>query len=538
MPVEFRRSLAKSARSSCFRHHGFRSSRERAILPRFANRDRTMKLNRRRTIQLLGAGALSAAGMRLASAARSQKHRPNFLFFITDDQAQSALSCYGNSILKTPNMDRVGNEGVRFEQAFVTNALCAPSRASFLTGLYSHTHGVTTNGEEPGWEHQQGLSRDFDTWPKRLREAGYASAVVGKWHIKSLPYGFDHFAILPGQGAYFDPPFIVNGGHVKFRGHTDDVIADQALSWLRHRPTDRPFCLLCQFKAPHSPWEAAPRFADDFNDVEIPVPRAFERVPEGIPTPVLKTEMSVTDMDLTSRGVPRYLPAAQRKHANLQTFVKNYYRTLRGVDENVGRVLDYLDKEKLAENTVVIYTSDNGFFLGEFGLFDKRLMYEPSIKIPLLMRWPAQIDPRRVDDTHMVLNVDVAPTLLDVAGVAIPSHLHGRSWKPLLDDSRAEWRDAFLYEFFEYPAVHCVRKHRGIRTAEWKLIHFWEEPEEYALYNLARDPDELVNLARRPEHTARLEQLQTRLQQLRQETNDTSSPPEIVASEQTRKCPT
>ncbi len=497
-----------------------------------------MKLNRRNTLQMLGAGALAMAGMPSARAARASKDRPNFLFFITDDQAQSALSCYGNSILKTPHMDRIANEGVRFNQAFVTNALCAPSRASFLTGLYSHTHGVTTNGEEPGWDHQQGLPRDHDTWPKLLREVGYASAVVGKWHIKSLPFGFDHFAILPGQGAYFDPPFIVNGGHVRFRGHTDDVIADQALAWLRHRPTDRPFCLLCQFKAPHSPWQSAPRFSDEFTNVEIPIPLAFEKLPDDIPEPVLKTEMSVAAMDFSSRGVPRDLPPARRKHANLQTLVKNYYRTLRGVDENVGRVLDFLDKEKLAENTVVVYTSDNGFFLGEFGLYDKRLMYEPSIKIPMLMRAPAHLESKQVDDTHMVLNVDVAPTLLDIAGVAIPRALQGRSWKPVLEDPRTEWRDAFLYEFFEYPAVHCVRKHRGIRTSRWKLMHFWEAPEKYALYDLANDPDELVNLGQRPEHSTRLKQLQAHLQRLREETNDSKPPPEIASNVQTRKCPT
>lgn len=438
-------------------------------------------------------------GLGFSRAAEPRRARSNVLFFITDDQAQSALSCYGNSILKTPHMDRIGEEGVRFNQAFVTNSLCAPSRASFLTGLYSHSHGVTTNGEEPGWLDQQGIRRDLGTWPKMLRDAGYASAIVGKWHLKSLPFGFDHFAILPGQGAYFDPPFIVNNGHVRFRGHTDDVIADQALAWLRHRPKDKPFCLLCQFKAPHRPWESAPRFSDEFTDVTIPIPPAFEKLPEGIPAAVTKADMSIAEMsDFRARGVPPDLPPSERKEANLQAFVKNYYRTLRGVDENVGRVLEFLDREKLAQNTVVIYTSDNGFFLGEFGLFDKRLMYEPSIRIPMLMRWPTQIKPKQVDDLHMVLNVDIAPTLLDIAGAPLSQGLQGRSWMPVLENPKAAWRDAFLYEFYEYPAVHCVRKHRGIRTREWKLIHFWEQPDEYALYDLVNDLDELVNLAGRP----------------------------------------
>lgn len=497
-----------------------------------------MKLERRRTIQLLGAGALAAASGPFSRAvAKQPRARPNILFFITDDQAQSALSCYGNSILKTPNMDRIGDEGIRFELAFVTNSLCAPSRASFLTGLYSHSHGVTTNGEEPGWFDQQGLRRDQDTWPKLLREAGYASAVVGKWHIKSLPFGFDHFAVLPGQGAYFDPEFIVNDGHARFRGHTDDVIADQALAWLKHRPADKPFCLLCQFKAPHTPWESAPRFRDEFSDVEIPIPPAFERLPDNIPEPVLKTRMSVAGMDFSSRGVPRDLPPERRKQANLQTFVKNYYRVLRGVDENVGRVLDFLDKEGLAQNTVVIYTSDNGFFLGEFGLYDKRLMYEPSIRVPMLMRWPERIRPKQVDNAHMVLNVDVAPTLLEIGGAPPPKDLHGRSWLPLLDNPKTVWRDAFLYEFYEYPAVHCVRKHRGVRTRNWKLIHFWEQPEEYALYDLANDPDELVNLADRPEHARRLKDLRALLDRLREQTGDRDPPGYIAPKVRPGKCP-
>jgi arylsulfatase A-like enzyme len=497
-----------------------------------------MKLDRRDTIRMLGAGALAMTGMPFARAARPRSERPNFLFFITDDQAQSALSCYGNSILKTPHMDRIGDEGVRFNQAFVTNSLCAPSRASFLTGLYSHSHGVTTNGEESGWYEQQGIARDQATWPQLLREGGYASAVVGKWHLKSLPFGFDHFAILPGQGEYFDPAFIVNGEQVRLRGHTDDVIADQALAWLRHRPTDKPFCLLCQFKAPHRPWQAASRFNDEFTDVKIPIPPAFERLPESVPEPVLKTQMSVAEMvDFNERGVGRDLPPAKRKYANLQTFVKNYYRTLLGVDENVGRVLDFLDREKLAENTAVIYTSDNGFFLGEFGLYDKRLMYEPSIKIPMLMRWPARIEPKQVDDDHMVLNVDVAPTLLDIGGAAIPKDLQGRSWLPVLENRNAAWRDAFLYEFYEYPAVHCVRKHRGVRTKNWKLIHFWEQPEEYALYDLANDPDELVNLAQRPEHAQRMTQLKARLLELRHETDDRDPPGYTAPKVQPGRCP-
>jgi arylsulfatase A-like enzyme len=343
-----------------------------------------------------------------SGCARDDWHATRAGGTVAERTTELSPSCYGNSILKTPHMDRFGNEGMRFNQAFVTNSLCAPSRASFLTGLYSHSHGVTTNGEE--------------------------------------------------------------------------------------------------------------------------------QLPKNIPEAVVKTQMSIAEMDFSSRGVPHDLPPAQRKHANLQALVKNY-RTLHGVDENVGRVLDFLDREKLAENTVVIYTSDNGFLLGEFGLFDKRLMYEPSIKILMLMRWPAGIEPKQVDDVHMVLNVDVAPTLLDIASAAIPNDLQGRSWMPVLENRSAEWRDAFLYEFYEYPAVHCVRKHRGVRAKNWKLVHFWEQPEEYALYDLANDPDELVNLAQRPEHTQRMKQLKTRLRQLRDEMDDRDPPGYVAPSVRPGKCP-
>lgn len=512
-------------------------------------------VGRRNTIKLLGAGALGlglGGGLHAQPGARAgqgqprrpaPKGAPNIIFIMTDDHAQHAMSAYGNPLIKTPNMDRIGNEGIRFNQAFVTNSLCAPSRASYLTGLYSHTHGVITNGEEPGWYEQMGLPAEQLTYPELLRQAGYRTALVGKWHIKSLPTGFDHWAILPGQGSYYDPEFIVNGGRVRFRGHTDDVIGDQALAYLRHdRPKDGPFCLLYHFKAPHGPWESDARFMDEFTDDEIPIPVAFQGPPAGAPEALSKTLMAVADMGdfRAERRMPQVsqdLPPEQRKHANLQALVKNYYRTLLGVDENVGRVLDFLDENDLADNTIVVYGSDNGTFLGEFGFFDKRLMYEPSIKVPLLMRWPAAVRAGQVDEDNMVLNVDVAPTLLELAGAAVPGWMHGRSWKPLLSGGDAPWRDAFLYEFFEYPAVHCVRKHRGVRTQDWKLIHFWERPDEWALYDLGNDPDELVNLAGRPEHAAREAALRARLLELRRETGDVDPPGYVAPLLEPGKCP-
>ncbi len=484
------------------------------------------RLNRRDALRLIGG---AAAGLPFVGSAFAQgggpRDAPNVVFIITDDQQQAAMSAYGNTILKTPNMDRIASEGVRFTEAFVTNALCAPSRASILTGLYSHAHGVTTNGDGPTVRNQAGLADTQITFAHLLRQAGYHTALVGKWHIRSWPSGFDHWAILPGQGVYQDPEMIAGGTTLKFRGHVEDVIGDQALTFLEQRPRNKPFCLLYQFKAPHRDWTPAPRFERVFDDVEIPAPRTFEDRLEGRPEAVRKAEMAIADMpDFRTRGVPETLSREERKRGNLQALVKNYYRVLLGVDENVGRLLDYLDRNDLTKNTLIIYTSDNGFFLGEHGLFDKRLMYEPSIRVPMLVRLPARVKPGRVDTRHIVLNVDVAPTILELAGVPVPSWMHGRSWAPLLDGADAPWRSAFLYEYYEYPAVHCVRKNRGIRTDRWKLIHFWEQPEEWELYDLGSDPDETKNLAGRPEHAERIKQLRADLERLRREVGDVDPP--------------
>jgi arylsulfatase A-like enzyme len=489
------------------------------------------RFNRREALKRIG-GAVAALPLNTMAGRSSfmqggttPRSAPNFIFILTDDQQQAAMSAYGNKILKTPNMDRIASEGIRFTEAFVTNALCAPSRASYLTGLYSHTHGVITNGDGPGFRNQPGLKDDQVTFAHLLRQAGYHTALVGKWHIRSWPTGFDQWIILPGQGVYQDPEMIANGHRVKFRGHVEDVVGDQALTFLQQRPKDKPFCLLYQFKAPHRSWVPASRFEKAFEDVEIPTPRTFEDRLEGRPEAVRKAEMAIADMtDFRDRGVPESLPREERKRRNLQLLVKNYYRVLLGVDENVGRVLDFLDKNGLAENTVVVYTSDNGFFLGEHGLFDKRLMYEPSIRVPMMLRLPARVKPGRVDTSHLVLNIDTAPTLLELAGVPVPSWMHGRSWLPLLEGRETTWRDAFLYEYYEYPAVHCARKNRGVRTDRWKLIHFWEQPEEWELYDLQSDPDETKNLAARPEQAERIKLLRLKLEGLRREVGDVDPP--------------
>lgn len=481
---------------------------QRAIIPNMTRRT------------ALGAlGGLAAAGF--PHIARPQHRRPNVLFIMTDDQRWDAMSCAGNKILRTPNMDRLAQEGLRFTEAFVTNALCSPSRGTILTGLYSHAHGVTTNS---------GLSHYFRvgqvTFPMLLQQAGYYTAVLGKWHIASPPSGFDHWCILPGQGAYHDPVMIANGGRVRFRGYVEDVIGDQVLETLRNRPKDRPFCMLYQPKAPHRAWLPAQRFEKMYDHVVIPEPPTFNVDLSNRPAAVRNSDMQVRDMpDFRERGVPTGLPSEERKRRNFQVFLKSYYRTLLAVDENLGRVLDHLDKEGLAENTLIIYTGDNGFFLGEYGMFDKRLMYEPSIRVPMLVRYPGAVKGGRVDTEHMVLNNDVAHTVLDYCGVAAPpvTQNHGASWRPILEGRTAAWRESWLYEYFEYPAVHCAGKHRGVRTKRWKYIHYIQEPQEYELFDLQNDPEERRNLYHDPAYKGQVSKLREELERLRTLVNDDRS---------------
>src|SRR5262249_30723239 len=397
--------------------------------------------------------------------------------------------------------------------------------------LYSHAHGVLTNGEGPSFANQPGLPDSIPTFPALLRRAGYFTAVVGKWHVRSWPTGFDHWAILPGQGVYQDPELVVNGMRVAMRGHVDDVVGDQALAVLRQRPKDRPFCLLFHFKSPHSAWIPAARYENAFADIEVPVPRTFEDRLEGRPEELLTAEMAIADMDeFNDRGVPESLPRQERKRRNFEALVKNYYRVLLSVDENLGQVLEFLEAEGLSRSTAVFHTSDNGFFLGEHGFVDKRLMYEPSIRVPMLVRYPERAKAGLVDRSHMVLNVDVAPTVLELAAVPAPAGVHGRSFVPLLEGRNVPWRDAFLYEYYEYPAWPCVRKSRGVRTERYKLIHSYEQPEEWELYDLVADPDETVNLASRRDQDQRRRALAGKMEELRRALGDADPPGPVPVS--------
>ncbi|HET7705407.1 MAG TPA: sulfatase [Thermoanaerobaculia bacterium] len=480
-----------------------------------------MPISRRQALRALGTSVAALPFLRLSG---QHVASPNIVFIMTDDQRQDSMSAYGNTVLETPNMDRIASEGIRFNEMFVTNSLCAPSRVSFLTGLYSFAHGVWTNGDGPQFYNGPGIREDHRTFPQILRAAGYHTGLVGKWHLKSLPSGFDQWVIFPWQGEYHDPDMIANGTHLRMRGHADDVVGDQALEFLAKRPQDKPFCLLYQFKSPHRSWTPAERHEHAFDGVEIPLPPTFEEKLEGKPEAVRAADMALAELPDFRAQVPADLPREERKRRNYELMVKNYYRVLLSVDENVGRVLDFLDTHNLAENTIVVYTSDNGFFLGEHGLYDKRLMYEPSIRVPMAIRYPARIKPGSVDRTHMVLNVDAAPTLLQLAGIPVPLGLHGRSMLPLLLGAEVPWRDAFLYEYYEYPAGHCARKNRGIRTDRWKLIHFFEQPQEWELYDLQADPGETKNLAGSRSHTGVMASLKLRMAELRKSLGDADPP--------------
>lgn len=415
------------------------------------------------------------------------------------------MSLAGNRLLRTPNMDRIGREGIVFRNAFVTNALCSPSRASFLTGLYSHTHGVIDNKNRQ-------IPAEIPIVSDHLRAAGYRVAFCGKSHQRGAlrDRQWDYYFAYQGQGNYLKPRAAeMRDGRIgpdePYEGWMDDVVTDHAVRWLE-RQGDEPFCLFLFFKAPHRSWTPAPRHRELFVDDTIAKPATFDEAVKGHP------------------GKPRAFAEADNKVGNAPDvtsldFVKDYYRALVGVDENVGKVLKALEERRLLDATAVIYSSDNGFFLGEWGLYDKRLMHEPSIRVPMLIRYPPLVRAGR-SNTEMVLNIDVAPTMLDLAGLDAPARMHGRSMLPLLKGERTGWRKDWLYEYYEFPGAHSVKKNRGVRTRDWKLIHYFEEPQEWELYDLKHDPGELHNLYGDPRYQKRVDTLVRRMHELRTETGD------------------
>jgi arylsulfatase A-like enzyme len=476
----------------------------------------------------------------LASAAFAAD-RPNILFIMTDDHAAHAMSCYGSKVNATPNMDRIARDGIRFTNAFVTNSICTPSRATILTGKYSHANGTPVFNRFDGSQ---------QTVAKLLQAAGYHTGVVGKWHLGSDPTGFDRWIVLPGQGAYRDPAFLVKAGRLTVNGYATDVIADLGIEWLETRPKDKPFFLMLHHKAPHRAWEPdeknralfasrtipePPTLFDDYRTRPAALPENRQTVardltrrdlklapPADLTTPQqrnawLAAKPESVEIENTD-GTKNTLTGEALVHWKYQRYMRDYLACVQGVDDNIGRVLDYLDRTGLAKSTVVFYTSDNGFFLGDLGLYDKRFMYEPSLRVPLLVRGPG-LKAGAVAE-QFALNNDYAPTFLELAGLPVPAEMHGRSLLPLLrGEAPADWRTSMYYRYYHDPGDHNTRSHLGIRTATHKLIHYWKK-DAWEMYDLAADRNEQRNVADDPAHAAKLAELKAELKRLQSQLRD------------------
>jgi arylsulfatase A-like enzyme len=505
---------------------------------------------RREFLRSLGvlAGSAGAWAMLPQSIGRGQgaagQKRPNILFIMSDDHDAHAISCYGSKVNETPHIDRLAKEGMRFEHCFCTNSLCAPSRAVILTGKYSHLNGLKDNKDTFDGGQQTG--------PKLLQQAGYETAIIGKWHLKTDPTGFDYWDILPGQGVYYNPVLIEMGRRKKHQGYVTEIITDHALRWLKGRTSDKPFYLMLHHKAPHREWEPAPKYLTFYDDKKIPEPATLFDDYSGRGRAAHEQDMTIAKT-MTNRDVklvpPNGLTPEQKaqwdaaydpkikafKETDPQgrdlvrwkyrRYMQDYLGCIASVDESVGRVLDYLQEAGLADNTIVFYTSDQGFFLGEHGWFDKRFMYEESLQMPLLVRYPKEIQAGSVNK-DLVMNLDFAETFLDYAGVRAPQDMQGVSLRPLLRGrTPVDWRKAVYYHYYEFPAVHSVKRHYGVRTERYKLIHFYNDIDEWELYDLQSDPDEMRNVYNDPAYEDTVKELTAELKRLREKYKDTTGAP-------------
>ncbi len=490
---------------------------------------------------------VAAFGLALAlaaSAAADTPRRPNIVYIFSDDHALQAINAYGSRYAahtSTPNLDRLASEGAIFLQSFCANSICGPSRASVLTGKHSHKNGFVDNSSR--------FNADQPTFPKYLQQAGYQTALIGKWHLQTTPTGFDHFEILPGQGSYVNPDFIqMDGSRKRFEGYVTDIITEKSIAWLEHRrDKSKPFILMSQHKAPHRNWMPAPRHYKLFQGIDLPEPETLFDDYANRSAALKQQAMSIAghfywgwDMFLHGKPVDArfmdglangeygrmtddqkalfdeaYGPENQRLLDALaagtvddtaltrwkyQRYIKNYLRTIRAVDESVGRILQYLDKAGLTDNTIVIYSSDQGFYLGEHGWYDKRWMFRESLAMPFLIRWPGVVQPgTRVD--ALIQNIDHAPTFLEVAGVKVPADIQGRSLLPILKNNGKapdDWRSAIFY-YYSGESTHRVAAHNGVRTERYKLFYL-PNSDEWQLFDLKEDPMEMVSVHDRPEY--------------------------------------
>ena len=501
---------------------------------------------------------------------KGPKQRPNILFIMSDDHAYQAISAYSNRLIQTPNIDRIANEGILFTNACVTNSICAPSRATILTGKHTHIHGKIDN------------IMPFDTtqttFPQLFQQAGYQTAMYGKLHFGNNPKGVDDFMILPGQGNYFNPRFITPEGDTTITGYVTDIITDLTIDWLdQKRDKEKPFMMMYLHKAPHRPWWPSAEKFKEFSQKTFPEPETLFDDYANRGTAAKTAEMNLlTHMryghdskirpeTLAAMGeVTPYVPPInwggvdgftgtynraneaqkalydpvidsintwflnnwptlnekEKMQWKYQRYMQDYLACISSVDDNVGRVLDYLDESGLAENTLVVYTSDQGFYLGEHGWFDKRFIYDESFKTPLMIRWPNEIKPGITND-EMVQNLDFAQTLLEAAQIAAPGDMQGESLMPLLTNNNNQWnRESVYYHYYEYPAVHMVKRHYGIVTKEYKLAHFYYDVDEWELYDRLKDPRELNNVYADPAYAEIVTELKAQLTELRKKYKD------------------
>ena len=494
----------------------------------------------------------------LASCGIKEKAEPlkplNIVYIMTDDHTRQMMSSYDNRHMETPNLDRIAEGGVLFNNAFVCNSISGPSRACLLTGKHSHKNGKLDNHTT--------FDGNQQTVQELLKDAGYQTAMIGKWHLDSEPTNFDFWEILPGQGDYYNPVFITPEGRIQYDGYVTNVITDMSLDWLENeRKKENPFCLFIHHKAIHRNWMGDTLDLALFEDKEFELPHNFYDDYEGR-VAAAEQEMSIAsnhDMDLVNdlkmkrEGVETRLSggyingaygrmndaqkAAWDKHyepiidefyaANLegkelsewkyQRYMRDYAKTVKSLDDNVGRVLDYLEANGMMENTIIIYTSDQGFYMGEHGWFDKRFMYEESMSTPLVMHLPSHIK-KRGDIPQLVQNIDFAPTMLDIAGIEIPEDIQGVSLLPLLTDKvdKNKWRKSVYYHYYEFPAEHMVKRHYGVRTERYKLIHFYNDIDTWELFDLKNDISEMHNLYGQPEYDEITKELKMELKRLQE----------------------
>lgn len=490
--------------------------------------------------------SLSAAPALLRAAQAQPTRRPNILFVFSDDHAYQAISAYGSAVNRTPNIDRIAREGMRFDSALVTNSICGPSRAVILTGKYSHLNGFKDNASTFDGSQQ--------TFPKLLGAAGYQTAIFGKWHLVSNPTGFDAWQVLPGQGSYYNPDFITPSGRKRYDGYVTEITTDLSLDWLNNRDKSKPWLLMCQHKAPHRNWLPAPSKLQSYEGVKFPEPPTLFDDYEHRATPARKQTMEIgrhmtlgSDLKVVAGGPDLQGPAGEFKRMNeaqrrmwdaayarrnrefrerklegkellrwkYQQYMQDYLGCIDSVDDSVGRLLNWLDANGEAENTIVVYASDQGFYLGEHGWFDKRWIYEQSIRTPMLARWPGVAKPGSTS-SQMVSNIDLPETFLEAAGAPVPADMQGRSMSSILrGESPRDWRKTFYYHYYE-KGVHDVAPHDGVRTDRYTFAHYYES-NEWELFDRQKDPQQMRSVFADPAYAAAVKELKTELTRLRKE---------------------